>query len=40
MGVSCIIPADIFFVFNAGEFSGEESGGDVVGGVGGKPLSS
>ena len=31
---------DIFFVFRAGECSGDESGGDVVGGVGGSPLSS
>lgn len=38
--LSWIIPAEIFFVFKAGEFSGEESGGDVVGGVGGSPLSS
>ena len=30
---------EIFFVFRAGEFSGDESGGDVVGGVGGRPLS-
>ena len=34
-----LILEDIFFVFMAGEFSGDESGGDVVGGVGGSPLS-
>ena len=35
----CLTPDDIFLVFMAGEFSGDESGGDVVGGVGGSPLS-
>ena len=41
----CVVEAlkvddDVFLAFNAGEFSGDESGGDVVGGVGGKPLPS